>query len=918
MENKFNIQEEKRLDDNETVEQENLIKKNTNQDNLVKNSQMNEIKNMFNLNNGNISNESSANHKSLKIFKKKDLSTNSESYHPRNKSNENIKEGQNYRSNKNFPSKANVCKGNINNNTNIYVPIKSSPIFQYYEGYNTSCQEPIENGNNIGYFGSPTSPGFNISPSQIFINNKNIGSGIKNEKQGQIVEPITLNNNNEEKNFFENFGYDQNNFDISYNNDEPEINNKKDEEKNLDGNKNNNNKEEINDIYIEIKGDSSVKKFESSYIKSDKNPTIESAMKKLIRKKSINKVSEDLSSEEKEKEKNRLENKKENIINEQTKNKIDYNNEMLEDFKMKNVLNDLEDEVLIEEKNKIDKKLEDKNPNEIQNTKNNPINNISILNNWGYNNINKKENINNYQMNNISFSNQYNKSNILNYRDKEIQNNPNLINNNYINNNFNNNYNNSYSQFNYMMNNSNYNYPNINLMMMLNNQPNLPNNIYNQLLNTRLNNQNNQNNNIINNNQQLSKIINPYNINQLNNNNLDFQKNNQLLQSTGNINIQNNYFLYNNNINNNSNNNYQEKFNNNNNLINKEEKQKKKKKKKIKKLDSNIYMNKSIKYYLDNFSMIAKDQGASRYLQDILKYYPVEDINLFFAPLSRNILKLINDPFANYLIQKIISYLSQDQLLKILNIITPSFYEISCNSHGTRVLQKLIELIKTPELKSLFYELVKPLVPQLLKDLNGTYIVQKFARLNMNDYGRKINSIIIENSIELCTYRHGCCVIQKYLENRDPNMLPDLIYKLLDGFNTLITDQFGNYVIKTILFIGNPEYSNKIGENISKNINHYSKHKYSSNVVEKCFDYCQGIYLNKLIWNIQKEQNLKELILDEHGNYVVQKVLSISPVKKKREMLIIIKSLFPQLRQTHFGEKIINRICTTYPNIHNL
>ena len=58
MENKFNIQEEKRLDDNETIEQENLIKKNTNQDNLVKNSQMNEIKNMFNLNNGNISNES--------------------------------------------------------------------------------------------------------------------------------------------------------------------------------------------------------------------------------------------------------------------------------------------------------------------------------------------------------------------------------------------------------------------------------------------------------------------------------------------------------------------------------------------------------------------------------------------------------------------------------------------------------------------------------------------------------------------------------------------------------------------------------------------------------------------------------------------------------------------------------------------
>ena len=44
---------------------------------------------------------------------------------------------------------------------------------------------------------------------------------------------------------------------------------------------------------------------------------------------------------------------------------------------------------------------------------------------------------------------------------------------------------------------------------------------------------------------------------------------------------------------------------------------------------------------------------------------------------------------------------------------------------------------------------------------------QKFAGMNMLQYGLKINEIIIENSIELCTYRHGCCVIQKYLETRD-------------------------------------------------------------------------------------------------------------------------------------------------------
>ena len=257
-------------------------------------------------------------------------------------------------------------------------------------------------------------------------------------------------------------------------------------------------------------------------------------------------------------------------------------------------------------------------------------------------------------------------------------------------------------------------------------------------------------------------------------------------------------------------------------------------------------------------------------------------------------------------------------MLELWNTLSPSFEEISCDCHGTRVLQKLIELIKTPELKFLFYQLIKPRVCQLLKDLNGTYIVQKYVQLNLLEYGLKINSIIIENSAELCTDRHGCCVIQKYLETRDIYMLPGLISKLLNNFSSLITDQFGNYVIKTILFIGNPEYSNKIGENIFNKILYYSKHKYSSNAVEKCFDFCQGECLNKLIWSVQQKENLKELILNEHGNYVVQKVLSISSTKKKREMLYTIKSLFPQLKKSHFGERIVHRITSTYPNIYNL
>ena len=442
----------------------------------------------------------------------------------------------------------------------------------------------------------------------------------------------------------------------------------------------------------------------------------------------------------------------------------------------------------------------------------------------------------------------------------------------------------------------------------------------------------NNNNNILDNNYnnfnyQLPQNLNQFNVDNINNNMSNY---NQFLQSTGNINIQNNYFMYNNqdklnnNINQKQNNNKQNqnKINNNINInkINEEapnEKPKKKRKKKQKRLDISSYMNKPITYLAENFSVLARDQGASRYLQQLLDNNPREIIEALFVPLCKNALKLINDPFGNYLIQKIITYFNQDQLLKLLTIISPSFYEISCNSHGTRVLQRMIGLLSSPLIKNYFYELVKPIVTPLLKDLNGTYIVQKFATQNLKDYGLRINAIIIENSSELCTHRHGCCVIQKYLETKDPTMIPGLLDKLIEDCLLLIIDQFGNYVIQTILLMGEKKYGNRLAEKISSNVVFYAKHKYSSNVVEKCFDYCDGIYLKNLMNNVQRKDNLIKLILDEHGNYVVQKVLSLSSLKKQKAMLTTIKSLFDKLKNLPYGDRVINRIVTTYPFINN-
>ena len=1001
----------KKFSQNQTPEI--IIKEKSIEKDLEKKSTMISIKNMFNLNSDKNSNEN--NHSNNSFYKESNQEKKNNNFIPiipRAFSNNQISK-EKHLNNKNFPSKANFCKGNLELNKNHILP-NSSPIFQYYASIQTDNNfytggqgqdlgTSLEN-NSLGYLGgrdSPYSTGFNYSPSQIFNNNGSIKSKseyAKAHSDKNTGTPFSIDSETDEdkiKNLDFNLPsddlytieFDYKNFDVNFAEDKNiivnkinEIKNKNNDNINLNSNKNNNDIGNNNNLNKNINKDNDINKnFNSNnkelYIEiknnekqeNDKEITsnlpIRKVMEKLRKKKTLesNEQSNIISKNNDIIENNNKITNKSNIDKNNENNLINENHMISSDCRnrIRDDLDKMDNNYLLGNNNKanIEDNISDKIEKENFKEKNN-INEIKIknMNNSSVNGNNTKKGnekneikknilngdeekyINSINNNIINVSENkfynYQKGNednkpFLNNKKNNFINNNNFNTNIFDNNNFilnNNNYNNNFYNQNHINNSFNNSYINYTNPQQLYNLANSNNtwghNYYNS--------QNAQNISMINQpfNINNNKIFNNYNYQipqQFNLNN--FQKNNQLLQGTGNINIQNNYFMYNNNqeiFKNNENeqnqnkiqmnNNIQNQINENNNI----EKPKKKRKKKQKRLDSSSYMNKPLSYFADNFVSMAKDQGASRYLQQLLDNNPKDLVDILFVPLCKNILKLINDPFGNYLIQKIITYFNQEQLLKILNIISPSFYEISCNSHGTRVLQKMIGLLTSPIIKNYFFELVKPIITPLLKDLNGTYIVQKFATQNLDDYGLKINSIIIENSSELCTHRHGCCVIQKYLETRDKSMLPQLIDKLIEDSLLLIIDQFGNYVIQTILLIGDKKYGNKLAEKISSNIVFYAKHKYSSNVVEKCFDYCDGIYLKTIMNNVQKKENLIKLILDEHGNYVVQKVLSLSSSKKQKIMLSIIKTLFDKLKNLPYGQRVINRIVTTYPFINNL
>ncbi len=339
--------------------------------------------------------------------------------------------------------------------------------------------------------------------------------------------------------------------------------------------------------------------------------------------------------------------------------------------------------------------------------------------------------------------------------------------------------------------------------------------------------------------------------------------------------------------------------------------------KKIKRIDPNSYINESYEYLSHNIFLLAKDQAGCRFLQKKLDDEPEVATMHFYPAILPYISPLVKDPFGNYLIQKLCSNLKPDQIKEILLIISQNVLEIGSNSHGTRVIQNLINCLSNQDLINSFIKMIEPYIIPLLKELNGTHIIQKFIN-DFPQYSSLINNIVIDNCISLATHRHGCCVLQKYLDNVNKDFKKRLVKILIDNTLVLIIDQFGNYVIQSIFQLKNVNDSNLIVEKLAENAPYYSKHKYSSNVVEKCFDACDENHRKIMIKELSDKDIMNDLILDEHGNYVIQKVISCAEKSIQSKMIDNLIEIIPKLKNVSFGERILNRLSLIYPKLSNV
>lgn len=326
------------------------------------------------------------------------------------------------------------------------------------------------------------------------------------------------------------------------------------------------------------------------------------------------------------------------------------------------------------------------------------------------------------------------------------------------------------------------------------------------------------------------------------------------------------------------------------------------------------YANAKLEDYIGNILSLCKDQHGCRFLQRQLDVGGPEAANSIFQETKDYVVELMTDSFGNYLIQKLLERVDDNQRLELIKSSSQSFVLISLDPHGTRALQKLVECTSTEEEANIIVESLRGSIVELSRDLNGNHVVQKCLQKLKPEDSQFIFDAATSECVKIATHRHGCCVLQRCLDHGNKDQFQQLCEEIIAHVDELATDPFGNYVVQYILTKqterSESDYTNRVVNLLRSKIVELSLHKFGSNVVEKVLrtPVVSDLMISELL-NQSGDSKIEQLLHDGYGNYVLQTALDIARENNRYLYQRLSDTLKPLLvgpiRNTPHGRRIM-------------
>ncbi|TKA71826.1 hypothetical protein B0A49_06169 [Cryomyces minteri] len=299
-----------------------------------------------------------------------------------------------------------------------------------------------------------------------------------------------------------------------------------------------------------------------------------------------------------------------------------------------------------------------------------------------------------------------------------------------------------------------------------------------------------------------------------------------------------------------------------------------------------------LKDIYDHIAEFSGDQHGSRFIQQKLETANSDERDRVFRELQPNLLQLMQDVFGNYVIQKFFEHGDQSQKKVIAN----------------KMKGQALEHVLTDQQASLVKELENHVL-KCVKDQNGNHVIQKAIERVPAEHIQFIIHDVTGQVQHLSTHSYGCRVIQRMLEHCEEPTQTAILQELHACGSALIPDQYGNYVTQHVIEHGKPEDRAKVIELVKAQLLGFSKHKFASNVVEKCLVHGtdaqrKGIMLQMGEKNERGESTLVMLIRDGYGNYVIQKLLDTLSMSDYALFMQMLQPDMVKAKRTASGKQV--------------
>ncbi|WWC89804.1 uncharacterized protein L201_004730 [Kwoniella dendrophila CBS 6074] len=324
-------------------------------------------------------------------------------------------------------------------------------------------------------------------------------------------------------------------------------------------------------------------------------------------------------------------------------------------------------------------------------------------------------------------------------------------------------------------------------------------------------------------------------------------------------------------------------------------------------------LNKVKKWELsDIFGHVAEfsgDQHGSRFIQQKLETASLEDRQTLFDEIMPNAYQLMTDVFGNYVTQKLFEHGDQRQKAALAKKMEGHVLDLSMQMYGCRVVQKALEHVLVEQRKTLVAELDGHIL-ECVRSSNANHVIQ---RLIVIGAPQTLPDAFVTHVQELAKHPYGCRVIQKMFENLEENMIRTLLNEMHEYTLELMEDQFGNYVVQSVITVGSQADRDKVIEVIKGKVTSLARHKFASNVLEKAIvhadDEDRKLLIDELVDVKEDGTNQVGMLLrDAFGNFPLQTALTSASSEQRLEILEMINAILPQIRNTPVGKRLETRI----------